>query len=250
MLMPVGFQEELYGVNAKTKPEHAPRSLFYAEPTATSWYNRVREDLALSGNSYRISNNHKFLLSTQLRTKLPALKVREVYQSDTRIAYHHKVGHNMVESMYLNIGGIKMPPLTTHSLNVYAEYYTMPGDEHKIAESVGAIPRLEDWNTTLPAYELSPILPFFLHWHTTKAFPIHMLDVNATILIVATFRLRLTQLLRMQVLKGDQWIEIIPDLTRLDGVDSQLEPPIIRVEYTNNLPEECDLYYHGVKSCD
>src|SRR3989339_792881 len=107
MLMPVGFQEELYGVNAKTKPEHAPRSLFYAEPTATSWYNRIREDLALSGNSYRISNNHKFR-------------------------------HNMVESMYLNIGGIKMPPLTTHSLNVYAEYYTMPGDEHKIAESVGA----------------------------------------------------------------------------------------------------------------
>lgn len=250
MFAPVGFQEDLYGINVRTPSERGPRSLFYLEPEATSWYVRAREDLELNGNNYRISNTHKFLLSTQLRVKLPAVRVKTEHQQDVRIAYHHKVGHNIVDYIYPSIAGTRLPGLNTHSLNVYVENFTMPGDEHKILESIGAVPRLEDWHSDLPPYELSPMLPFFWHWHSTKAMPIHMLDEHSEFKLIAKFRLRLSQLLRMQIRKDGQWVEITPDLKLLDEINPQIDHPTIKAEYTNNLQEECDLYYRGVKSCD
>ena len=97
-----------------------------------------------------------------------------------RAAYVARLGHHIVKTAEVEIGGGKMDKHYGTWLNIYYELVHKTGHESGYARMIGDVPEMTDMATSLPAYTLYIPLQFWFNRHAGLALPLIALQYHET----------------------------------------------------------------------
>ena len=216
---------------------------------------------------YAVSDSFHFLMHTYMRFTLPRVRVKPEYRGKVRICWCHNVGTNIVGTT-----SFKEDDETFHTWDsVWADYYYQffqdggAGKRKSHHIGIGNIECLENWSEFLPEYTINVDQPWFYSMDTALGFPILYKGSLTRAEHRYTLKLRVADLLRVQVLgkdkewkdckrrRGMQYLDIIPDLEiatpELWGKYAYItEPEIKWHKECGDLPRV--LYTRDVEVCD
>lgn len=197
---------------------------FFQEYSRSIWHTVVKSKMdnntARGGGSefhdvnYIVNNNFHYLLKTRMCFTLPAVTVKPEYVDKVRIAWCHNVGINIIVTASFYENDNRYSTIDPVWIDDNMAWFQSPGSGKRngVNIGIGKVPILEDWTTTerpsLPSYEIDWVQPWFYSEHTFTAFPIFYLGKNCKAEHRYTFR-NLKDLLRVQKLKGDEWVDLV-----------------------------------------
>jgi hypothetical protein len=252
------FQKELHRRNEtiidgkKSGDSEGLTTIFQHKFKKLSWYTPSKVKLAASlnvdGVTYTADNTYDHLFKTFLRFSIPPIRVKPDKVNEYRIAWTHNIGINIVESATLTINEVKSNYFdgTSHDILSQYGYLVKPGFKKHHLTSIGAIPRLTRWSSTLPAHQCNVLQPFYYAKANHLAFP--LLGSSLTQLKhVYKLRLGVLKLLRMQRYsdKSNTWVNINPTVDVIDGIkdkDAAIATPEMWGRYSTFTEEERDWY--------
>lgn len=226
------FQRDMYSVEGDERDFFTP---FFQVYERSTWHTIVRSKMDTSysrgGNgdnhhdvNYIVNNNFHYLLRTRMCFTLPAVTVRPEFADKVRISWCHNVGTNIIVTASFYESDNRYSTIDPVWIDDNFAWFQKSGaGKRKGAKiGIGKVPVLERWtsseNPSLPTYEIDWIQPWFYSEHTFTAFPIFYLGKNCKAEHRYTFR-DLKDLLRVQKLKNDEWI----DIANRREIDSLLE---------------------------
>lgn len=151
-----------------------------------------------SENSFTYECNNKFsiLQDIYIEDPLPSLRVAEKHQDQVRIAWVHNMGHNRIPRASFLFGDQPVQSITSTWADTYIQHF-MPSGYNKgntYKEAIGAVPELEELNTFLPSYDLTPPQSWF---YIDDNCPLYLSDTKAK--HIYSFESEIKELLRIQM---------------------------------------------------
>ena len=186
---------------------------------------------ALSKCDYRIPKGFEYLINSFLEMRPPAIKVKDEFSADTRIAWtNNLLGETVTDASCVIDDSIHLQGIDKHWIIMNNEFYTDPGHERRSDLSIGNYSDMIEMDTILPSRELSCRQPWFYSMKSGSAFPLFILNSNSTISHKYQYELDIVNLLQMEILENDKWVKVKPMISRLDGVPSNgmLPMPVLR----------------------
>lgn len=259
------FQKEIHSTsNASEKII----SNFYREFIKSTWYSStpVKMNSSIDNQEivYTINSSFHYLNYSYMRFMLPPIKVKKEFKGQVRIAWCHNVGTNIVKKAVLkeNDGG-DYHKFDNVWLDIYFQFYQNGGAGKREAHNIGVgnVKCLEDWSEFLPAYPINVDQPWYYSMDGALAFPILFKGSLTRAEHRYTFRRKISDLLRVQVLKDGKWRDTTKKIhTYLDiRANAKIRIPELWGRYSYNSADElgwqkCEsthtFYTRDVEICD
>jgi hypothetical protein len=227
-------KEELLSLNEYQKQIHYVSSFeepiisnFYKEFIKSTWYSSMPLKLksTVDGEEvvYAVNVSFHFLMYSYMRFVLPAINVKPEYKGKVRIAWCHNVGTNIVNNAYFKDEDDVYQKWDNVWADMYFQFYQKSGagkrKNHNIG--VGNVKCVEDWCETLPAYPINVEQPWFYSMDTALSFPIFYKNSQSRSEHRYSFRRRVVDLLRVQVLgKENKWKDTTRNISRYLDINS------------------------------
>lgn len=205
-------------------------SNFFQDFSKSTWYSSTHMKLKCSPDGdemvYAVNNTFHFLMYTYIRAMLPPVRVKKEYKGRVRIAWCHNVGTNMIPYASFKEDDDTYQKFDNVWSDIYFQFYQSPGagkrKSHRVG--VGNMSCLEEWSEFLPPYPINVDQPWFYSMDHSLAFPIFYKGSLTRAEHRYTFRLALSDLLRVQIMgrdhtwkditrKIDQYVDITADAT-------------------------------------
>jgi hypothetical protein len=244
---------ELRSITALQRELHIPEtdeeevaSSFYCEFVRSTWYTNslVKFKQSASGSQVDFTFHEPcgFLVYSELRQLLPEITVKEDFKELYRIAWTPSIAFNFIEWAKLIIADTEPMSLTNISIDKYFNYCREVGFDEDLQEGIGDVDYLIEFSDYLPAYPTICIQPW-LYNDNPKKLPMFD-DIGKTVIHSYKFRNKIIDLLRMQKLEDETWVDIKPDLHYLNGIPSDgcLPQPEFWGRVTNNYNPELNVF--------
>lgn len=200
------FQREIH-VTANMSEEII--SNFYRAFIKSTWYSSIPMKLKCTSDGeeivYSVNNSFHFLMYSYMRFVLPPVRVKSEYKGRVRIAWCHNVGTNPIEKAIFKEDDDTYQTWDSVWADIYFQFYQDPGagkrENHNIG--VGNVKCLEDWTEFLPPYPINVDQPWFYSMDHALAFPIFYKNSQTRAEHRYTFRRKIVDLLRVQILGRD-----------------------------------------------
>lgn len=190
-------------------------SSFYQPFMKCTWYTSLPMRLKCTSDGdetiYAVNDSFHFLNYTYMRFVLPHVRVKPELKGRVRIAWCHNVGSNITLQACF-----KEDDETYHTwdhvwADIYSQFYQYHGagkrENHNVG--VGNVSCLEEWSEALPAYPINIDQPWFYSTSPTMAFPIFFKNSLTRAEHRYTFRRKITDLLRVQIMGKDRkWKDV------------------------------------------
>lgn len=206
-------------------------SVFYRTFIKSTWYSSVPMKLKCTSDGaetiYTVNNSFHFLMYSYMRFVLPLIRVKSQYKGRVRIAWCHNIGTNSVRQAIFKEDDDTYQTWDNYWADIYFQFYQDGGsgkrENHNIG--IGNVKCLEDWTTDfLPSYPINVDHPWFYSMDHALSFPIFYKNSLTRAEHRYTFRLKVVDLLRVQILgkdrkwkdttrKVDQYLDINPNET-------------------------------------
>jgi len=231
------FQNELHTTTDDTQ---TIESIFMYEFRKITWYTMIPMKLSPSvgeddGISYIVNNTFHYLIYTDMRQQLPAIKVKPEYKGKVKIAWCHNIGSNIFTQGEFLIEDESLNTISNVWCDIYFQAYMTPGFREHHDKGIGNLPFLEGWNDSLPEYITNVNQPFYYSKSTNLAFPIFLASTQSIIKHKYLLRKKISSLLRMIKTddEGKTWKQIPYDYSYLDNVtkDQTLKNPELWARY-------------------
>jgi hypothetical protein len=243
------FQRDMHLVKGQEKIT----SPFYREYLKTTWYSNIIKPLESSqcGDnqfSYKPDPVFHFLMYTYLKFMLPAIYVKNAYKNTIRIAWCHNIGTNITPLMSFKEDDLDYQTWDSVGLDDYFQWFMEEGagkrKNHKIG--VGNTPYIEEWNDFLPAFPINVDQPWFYGEEPAYAFQLYTKSSQCRAEHIYTLRKNICDLLRMQRLEGDKWVNIQTKDYMQDylyyGKSDEIETPVLWGRYAYVTDDELKSY--------
>ena len=205
-------------------------SNFYRTFIKSTWYSSIPMKLKCTTDGdevvYSVNNSFHFLMYSYMRFMLPPVRVKSEYKGRVRIAWCHNVGTNPILQAVFKEDDDTYQTWDNIWADIYFQFYQDPGagkrENHNIG--VGNVKCLEEWSEFLPPYPINVDQPWFYSMDHALAFPIFYKNSQTRAEHRYTFRRKVVDLLRVQVLGRDrkwkdttrkvhQYLDISPSAT-------------------------------------
>lgn len=209
-----GAQEAVHFLDP-SNDEDKITNLFYKPFEKTTWLAPITAKLESISKgkeiSYRVNESFHHLMETYMIVNLPAIEPRAEYKGKVRFCWTHAVGNQVVERATFKENDEIYQTIDSHWMNIRGQFYLSNkiGSRENYERGVGLIKELEEWNTEyIPATTLNIKQPWFYSEDSYSAFPIWAKGENTKATHDYTFRNRIEQLLRVQILdeKTEKWV--------------------------------------------
>lgn len=185
-------------------------SNFYRAFIKSTWYSSIPMKLKCTSDGeeivYSVNNSFHFLMYSYMRFMLPPVRVRSEYKGRVRIAWCHNVGTNIVEQAIFKEDDDTYHTWDSVWADIYFQFYQDPGagkrENHNIG--VGNVKCLEEWTEFLPPYPINVDQPWFYSMDGALSFPIFYKNSQTRAEHRYTFRRKIVDLLRVQILGRDR----------------------------------------------
>lgn len=243
-------------------------SNFYRAFIKSTWYSSIPMKLKCTTDGdeviYTVNHSFHFLMYSYMCFTLPPVRVKSEYKGRVRIAWCHNVGTNIIEQAVFKEDDDTYHTWDNVWADIYFQFYQDPGagkrENHNIG--IGNVKCLEGWSEFLPPYPINVDQPWFYSMDNALSFPIFYKNTQTRAEHRYTFRRKIADLLRVQILGRDrkwksttrkvhQYLDISPNATlrapELWGRYAYITDPEIkwykcnksRVFYTRDI-EVCD----------
>lgn len=189
-------------------------SNFYKVFTKSTWYSSLLMKLKRTADGdeviYSVNNSFHFLMYSYLRFILPPIRVKPEYKGRVRIAWCHNVGTNIISQAVFKEDDDTYQTWDNYWTDMYFQYFQYEGAGKREAHNIGIgnIECLEGWTEFLPSYPINVDQPWFYSMDHALAFPIFYKNTLTRAEHRYTFRRKITDLLRIQILDNkEQWRE-------------------------------------------
>ncbi len=220
-------------------PDAPIESIFAGAVNRRTWYStfphKLESEYQNEKIKYKSLHTPDYLAHVYIVQQLPALRVKDKWKEEIRICWPHNCGNNITTKGEFVIGSSNIiQTIDNKWMDDHHQMMIENGYEKFIKKCQGNFPFLEDWNTFLPEYALTPMQPFFIDSDTEMAFPIYRIDPQKDISIKYKIRRNFREMLRMKKKCVDGWKEICFNKTYIEGNFGKDELP---------LPEMYGIYY-------
>lgn len=187
-------------------------SNFYRAFIKSTWYSSVPMKLKCTTDGeeavYTVNDSFHFLMYSYMRFLLPSVRVKPEYKGRVRIAWCHNIGTNVTLQATFKEDDNKHQTWDNVWADLYFQFYQRSGagqrKNHNIG--IGNVKCLEDWTDFLPPYPINVDQPWFYSMDPTLAFPIFYKNSQTRAEHRYTFRRKIADLLRVQILGKDlEW---------------------------------------------
>lgn len=258
------FQKDLHTTRG---PNEEIISDFYKKFVPSTWYSSmpIKLDCIPNGEEtiYEVNNSFHFLLYTYMRFVIPSVSIRPKYKGKVRIAWCHNVGTNIVDKAVFKENDDVWQKWDSVWADIYFQFYKKEGAGKTTSHNIGIgnVPALEDWSESLPEYQINVKQPWFYSEDPALAFPIFYKGSKTRASHRYTFR-RPIDLLRVQVLRNDKWVNVAKDHHKYVTISKTktFQTPELWGRYTYNTDPElkwfkCDksnkeFYIRDIEICD
>lgn len=184
-------------------------SHFYKAFVKSTWYSSVPMKLKRTSDGeetvYSVNNSFHYLEYSYMRFQSPPVRVKPELKGRVRIAWPHNLGTNIVTQAAFKEDDDTYQTWDSVWADIYFQFYQSSGagkrENHNIY--IGNTTCLEDWSEFLPSYPINVDQPWFYSMDSALAFPIFYKNSQTRAEHRYTFRLRITDLLRVQYLHKD-----------------------------------------------
>jgi hypothetical protein len=191
-------------------------STFYREFIRSTWYSSIPMKLKCSTDDtetlYSVNNTFHYLMYTYLRFMSPPVRVKPEYKGRVRIAWCHNLGTNIIKQAIFKEDDDTYQKWDNVWADVYFQFYQDGGagkrDNHNIG--IGNVKCMEDWCEYLPPYQINVDQPWFYSMDPALSFPIFYKHSQTRAEHRYTFRRKVMDLLRIQMLSRDGTWKDIP----------------------------------------
>lgn len=244
-------------------------SYFYQAFIKSTWWSSVPMKLKCTEDGdeviYAANDTFHFLMYSYISYTLPSIRVLPKYKGRARIAWPHNIGTNPIVRACF-----KQDDDTYHTwdnvwADIYFQFYQSPGagkrENHNIG--IGNVECLENWSESLPNYPINVDQPWFYSMDHALAFPLLYKGSQSRAEHRYTFRRKITDLLRIQILtKQGHWKNVDKNRHKyLDvGADATLPLPELwgryayvsdgEVKWHKTCRDERVFYTRDVEVCD
>lgn len=185
-------------------------SNFYRAFLKSTWYSSLPMKLKCTTDGeevvYSVNNSFHFLMYSYMRFMLPPVRVKSEYKGRVRMAWCHNVGTNPVEQAIFKEDDDTYQTWDNIWADIYFQFYQDGGagkrENHNIG--VGNVKCLEDWTEFLPPYPINVDQPWFYSMDHALAFPIFYKNSQTRAEHRYTFRRKIVDLLRVQILSRER----------------------------------------------
>lgn len=219
------------------KKLRTPESLHAYTFARTTWYNRVFRVIRPMDSGkimkYKLNNGSKydFLTYVSLRHQLPAIRVKKEFENDIQICWCKNVAYNSIIQAELLYGEEAFVSLYSKSFEINDERLVNDEMRKNNNISAGNIPRLREWNNSLPADTLTVEQPWSFSRDASLGLPLFYYFNNTDFWLNYEYNKDISSLLRMRkLIKNEDEHEVKDGIIEKDGDKSYL---IV----------ECDLKY-------
>lgn len=227
--------------HTSNSPNGDIESIFAGAIVKRTWYatflHKMESEVQNNKIKFKVLHTPHYLARVYVTQKLPALRVREKWSQneEVQICWSHNSGNNVMRKGEMVIGSSNtIQTIDSKWLDDYIQLLIESGNESFINDCQGNHPFLEQWNTYLPRYTLTPIQPYFFEADTEAAFPIYKIQDETDISFKYTRFTNFREMLRMRRRFGDTWKEISFNKTYIEGNYGKDELP---------LPEMWGIYF-------
>ena len=205
-------------------------SNFYRAFIKSTWYSSMPMKLKCTTDGeevvYSVNNSFHFLMYSYMCFTLPPVRVKQEYKGRVRIAWCHNVGTNPIQQAIFKEDDDTYQTWDNYWADIYFQFYQDQGagkrENHNIG--VGNVKCLEEWTEYLPSYPIDVDQPWFYSMDHALSFPIFYKNSQTRAEHRYTFRRKLVDLLRVQILGKDhkwknttrkvhQYLDITPSAT-------------------------------------
>lgn len=232
------FQKELYNAD-KNNPLIGSRFSLDIEKSSQSNHMKVKLDQVPGREGqivYTASKKFDSLFKLEAHIPLFPIHVKEKFAKTVSICYPHNLGHNILPMGECKIDDEHIEYLDSIWMDIYSQYFVEKRDLYN--RMIGNIPCLEDWTNELPGIPLIVPQPYSFTRKTQVALPLYKSSAN-TVTFEYKIRTKLTDLIRMRVLKPDgEYKEIKCNLKYLEYKSETLPVPEMWGRYSEITEEE------------
>lgn len=228
-----GFQETYYKGKVETRFQFSDRKI--------GWNTNIDERLEFTernGGKCEFTVDKKqfhFLTGIYIIVKIPTIKIKQKYKSNTRICFTNNLLHHIH-----NEGALSMGKKITHSLNSYIldlDRISRIRDIIMYDDDIGNRDELTSWTTKISTKKpLMMYPPWFFNIHKNVPLPLHDKCVEKSkISFLYKFKLKLKDLIsvkRLKVKGSDEWVKVPFNDTYLEKV-SDIPVPEMWGQYNN-----------------
>jgi hypothetical protein len=178
-----------------------------------------------------------YIASTSVIQKIPRIIVKEQIKNRIRIRWTHNLMINTMKEVTGHANGVHFFTLSKTYLDFWIQVFRKPEFTDHIMVQIGNIPCLQEWSSTLPAFEASFDLPTPYSLDQALAFPVVLMNSFG---LTFSLRNKIVDLLQMQELREvngkTAWRDIPCKLNYLLGVPSNnlLDTPEVWGEVYHN----------------
>ena len=239
------LQEELYGEDGSEV-----HSIFYWEYVRKArsghMYLKMTRKPRSDDYSFEVDNKHfNYLLYSELWQSLPEIRVAPKFKDIVQVSWPSNVGLNLVRRANLSTETSTIQSIDNVWILMHAQHF-MNLDRQHFFRLIGNVRELTEWNTRLPAYQLTVPQCWDYCRDYGRALPIGLARED-TISHLYEMRRKISSLLRIRVKQDDKWIETKlsacrfkePVLVGLDS-DTDLPAPELYGCYGKSLPSELE----------
>lgn len=206
------FQRDIHVTDIETEPII---SNFYRAFIKSTWYSSLPMKLKSSTDGdeiiYTVNNSFHFLIYSYMRFMTPPIKVKDSYKGRARIAWCHNLGTNITKQATFKEDDDTYQKWDNIWADMYFQFFQNAGagkrENHNIG--IGNVKCMEEWSNFLPSYPINVDQPWFYSMDTALAFPIFYKNSQTRAEHRYTFRRKIGDLLRVQILgKDHKWKNI------------------------------------------
>lgn len=188
-------------------------SPYYKKYIKTTWHSNVLTRFASHNDGdeiiYPLNNSFHYLEYTYLCFKLPAIRVKSECLGKVRIAWCHDPGNNIRLTSTFKEDDDEFQTIDNVWGDIYPQFYQTGGagkrEGHKLG--TGIIEYLEDWTEDyLPPYDIDVDQPWFYSNDIASSYPIWMKGSLTRASHRYTYRKKVVNLLRLDLLKNNKWV--------------------------------------------
>lgn len=170
----------------------------------------MRRNLNVTITTFKVDNTNDFLVRTTAIIEPPRVSVKDEIKGKVRIKWCKYLGPSTCLECTFKSGDVVLDHFSSGWIRNFFDWAYGPENRDVINNSVGNIPSLTEWTTTLESKELRFRLPFFYSYpedNLTAAFPIFLLGSQSLLTKTLTHPTDMVDaLLRVEVTEdGEHW---------------------------------------------
>lgn len=180
-------------------------SHFSANCKRMSWATHIPVNMECKNESntliYTCNSKFDFFMHCYMRTTFPALEVKDSVKERYQICWPHNVGTNICKEGILRYDDDTAQTIDNVWLDISGQFFIDPGFRDLYNTTIGNIPCLEEWTTSLPEYPTDVPQPWYYSKHISLAIPLCLCS-KSRVTHTYTPRLKIEELLRIRVMKN------------------------------------------------